>query len=72
MEPFLIEIGKKDGKRIDLYSHRGEEFIFVIEGSIEFKTSGETYMLNAGDSIYFESDVPHFASAQIFCQNDGA
>ncbi len=56
MEPFIIyspwEITKK-------YSHEGEEFIYVMEGCIEFLYGEDTYILEQGDNIYFDSCVPH-------------
>ncbi len=59
MEPFLVEFERKDRKEMSFYSHEGEEFIFVLEGSLEFRTRDEVHRLKQGDSLYFESDVPH-------------
>lgn len=36
-----------------------EEIILVVTGSLEVTISGETYRLNAGDSITFDPRVPH-------------
>ena len=38
---------------------KGEEFTFVLEGSLEFQTRDEVHRLKSGDSLYFESDIPH-------------
>jgi transcriptional regulator with XRE-family HTH domain len=59
MEPFLIEFEPRDEKDMSFYSHTGEEFIFILEGSVEFRTAKDVHRLEAGDSLYFESDVPH-------------
>jgi transcriptional regulator with XRE-family HTH domain len=59
MEPFLIEFKKRDRSEMSFYSHEGEEFIFVLDGTLEFRTRNEVHRLQTGDSIYFESDVPH-------------
>jgi transcriptional regulator with XRE-family HTH domain len=59
MEPFMIEFETKDERDLSFYSHEGEEFIFVLEGSLEFRTRDEVHQLAPGDSLYFESDVPH-------------
>jgi len=59
MEPFLVEFERKDEKDMSFYSHEGEEFIFVLEGSLEFRTKDEVHRLKVGDCLYFESDVPH-------------
>lgn len=39
--------------------HGGQEFVFVLEGRHEFYYDGQTYILNPGDAIYFNSDRPH-------------
>lgn len=59
MEPFLIEFERKDEKDLSFYSHEGEEFLFVLEGNLEFRTENDVHRLEQGDSLYFESDVPH-------------
>ena len=42
-----------------LSSHRGEEFIFVLEGAVEIYYGTETYTLQSGDSIYYDSIISH-------------
>ena len=39
--------------------HPGQEFCHVIEGSIEFLLDENEYILNQGDSFYFNSNVSH-------------
>jgi transcriptional regulator with XRE-family HTH domain len=58
MEPYIIE---SDSHERDPVSHEGEEFIYVLEGRQEFTFGSEKYILNEGDSIYFDSIVPHGA-----------
>ena len=62
MEPFLINIQSPTGKE-SLSSHEGEEFIFVLEGSIVVQYGAEEYILNKGDSIYYDSIVNHLVTA---------
>jgi mannose-6-phosphate isomerase-like protein (cupin superfamily) len=62
MEPFFVEILPESAKEKKLSSHEGEEFIAVITGSIEVQYGQETQILNAGDSIYYNSIVPHYVS----------
>jgi len=40
-------------------SHPGEELGYVIEGELELTLGDERYVLQAGDSFYFPSTVPH-------------
>lgn len=62
MEPFLIDVhpGASAGQ---LSSHEGEEFIVVVSGQVQLVFGRETSILNPGDSIYFNSVVPHNVSA---------
>ncbi len=62
MEPFLIDVKPHIGEAI-LSTHEGEEFIFVLDGGIELSYGKETYRLEAGDSIYYDSIVPHHLHA---------
>jgi len=59
MEPFLVEFEVRDKKDMVFFSHEGEEFIFVLEGELEFRTPDEVHILSPGDSLYFESEQPH-------------
>jgi transcriptional regulator with XRE-family HTH domain len=56
MEPFIISPAW-EGEAI--FQHEGEEFMYVLEGSHEFKYDGKKYILKKGDSIYFDSRIPH-------------
>jgi quercetin dioxygenase-like cupin family protein len=59
MEPFLIDVQPRNGEHPPLSSHEGEEFIYVLEGRIEINYGKTDYTLEAGDSIYYDSIVPH-------------
>lgn len=63
MEPFMIHLDAKSDVDFVLSSHEGEEFILVLEGAIEMSYGEEVYTLNEGDSIYYDSIVPHIAHA---------
>jgi transcriptional regulator with XRE-family HTH domain len=59
MEPFIIDIHGSSSKDIRTSSHEGEEFIYVLQGSVEILYGKETYVLTEGDSIYLDSIVEH-------------
>jgi transcriptional regulator with XRE-family HTH domain len=59
MEPFLVEFEPREREEMIFYNHKGEEFIFVLEGSLEFQGGDKLIVLNPGDSLYFDSDIPH-------------
>lgn len=58
MEPFIIDVHTEDGD-FNLSSHEGEEFIFVLEGEIEIKYGQDSFIVEKGDSIYYDSIIPH-------------
>lgn len=62
MEPFIIDVELHEDD-FKLSSHEGEEFIYVLEGEIEVIYGQDTYTLQAGDSIYYDSIVPHHLHA---------
>lgn len=59
MEPFIVDIKPEETNDFMLSSHEGEEFIYVLEGSVEINYGKEIYVLNTGDSIYYDSIVNH-------------
>lgn len=59
MEPFIIDVQPRGGEAAPLSSHEGEEFLYVLDGSIEISYGKTTYQLETGDSIYYDSVVPH-------------
>ncbi len=46
-------------KPIELTTHSGQEMDIVIEGTLEVQVGDNVEILNAGDSIYFDSGKPH-------------
>lgn len=63
MEPFIINIEPAATENLLLSSHEGEEFIYVLEGKVNIKYGINEYVLEAGDSIYYDSIVEHLVYA---------
>lgn len=59
MEPFIVDVNPAQESAHSLSSHEGEEFMFVLAGSIDIAYGKELYTLGEGDSIYYDSIVPH-------------
>ena len=59
MEPFIVEIEPREEKDTPVYQHAGEEFLFVLEGEMEFRGDDQVIILRAGDGLYFDSKIPH-------------
>ena len=65
MEPFIINVEYTDPDEMSALSHHeGEEFIYVLDGSVEVRYGSDKYVVNQGESIYFDSIVPHNISVQ--------
>ena len=41
------------------YNHEGEEFLYILEGELEFHYGDEIMRLQPGDSIFYDSATPH-------------
>lgn len=61
MEPLYIKLEEDDEK--EMSSHEGEEFMVVVEGKIIVKIGTTEQILEKGDSIYYNSVIPHFVGA---------
>ena len=63
MEPFIIDIDANEENQFTLSAHEGEEFIMVLKGVLEINYGKSTYALEEGDTIYYDSIVPHHVHA---------
>ena len=57
-EPFEVIVEPND-KPFYLNTHEGEEFNYVLEGTLLFRIKEKELILTVGDSIYFNSSIPH-------------
>ncbi|MDR1344054.1 MAG: cupin domain-containing protein [Tannerellaceae bacterium] len=59
-DPFLVTVHPKPADEdIYLNSHAGQEYNLILEGRIMLRINGKDLTLEAGDSIYFNSELPH-------------
>lgn len=59
-EPFLVTAEPvEDDKPIDYNAHPGQEFNYVLEGTLKVYINGYEVVLNEGDSLYFDSGIKH-------------
>ncbi|MDR1889533.1 MAG: XRE family transcriptional regulator [Zoogloeaceae bacterium] len=65
-EPFLITIDH-DAETFPIFEHPGTEFIFMLEGEIEYRHGQNTYQLKPGDSLTFRGDIPHGPEKLTHC-----
>jgi quercetin dioxygenase-like cupin family protein/DNA-binding XRE family transcriptional regulator len=62
MEPLLVSLDPDDDIA-PLVSHGGQEFNYVLEGTVRVTIGANHYDLRAGDSIYFDPRTPHGQAA---------
>ena len=58
MEPYILTL-PNNLKEVPMFKHNGEELFFVLQGKLNFTHGDRQYVLNAGDSIYFDSGIEH-------------
>ncbi len=59
LRAFMVTIKPHHAHKPVAYKHEGEEFIFVMDGKLEFTLGSKVYVLTKGESIHFNSDIPH-------------
>lgn len=59
MDPFIITVDPSGETDHELVGHEGEEWLFGMEGCIEIEYGKDVYVLHPGESIYYDSIVPH-------------
>lgn len=57
-EPFLISMDD-DSQRYPSFQHPGTEFIYMLEGELDYRCGQRTYSLEPGDTLSFNGNVPH-------------
>lgn len=61
-EPFIVTIEPRREKPSE-YSHPGQEFDYVLEGTLRIRIHENEVVLNEGDSIFFDSSYKHALEA---------
>ena len=59
MEPFIVDIESRTEDDLVYFQHHGEEFLFVVGGTVEFRGKDKVVTLDVGDSLYFDSNISH-------------
>jgi Acyl-coenzyme A synthetases/AMP-(fatty) acid ligases len=61
-EPFLVRVPFDESAQsqpIPVSAHKGEEFDYILRGSLKIEVAGHIDVLNPGDAIYYDSSEPH-------------
>jgi transcriptional regulator with XRE-family HTH domain len=59
VEPFVVTIEPGGSAGEETMKHPGQEFIYCLEGEVEYLVAGDSYVLAAGDTLLFEATEPH-------------
>jgi len=59
LEPFTMEISPESGNILTPVSHSGEEFVYCLEGKVEYFVGDESFILESGDRLLFKASQPH-------------
>lgn len=60
MAPFMVTVEPHDAEHpLALNTHEGQEFNYVVEGTLEITVAGKANVLNPGDTIMFDAGKPH-------------
>ena len=57
-DPFIVTVEPNDNP-LHYNTHEGQEFNLVLEGRLLLSVGGKELVLNEGDSLYFNSNLPH-------------
>ena len=59
VQPFVVTLHPGSGSGQDQIVHTGHEFVYCLNGRVRYEIAGDIYWLEAGDSLVFESHLPH-------------
>ncbi len=64
LEPVLVTLTQPT-EVFPLYQHPGVEFLYMLQGKMEYGAGTSRYILGRGDSLQFEGEVPHGPTALL-------
>jgi transcriptional regulator with XRE-family HTH domain len=58
VEPYLISLNT-DSDVFPTFQHEGLEFLYMLEGEVQYRHGERLYPMTPGDSLFFDADAPH-------------
>jgi transcriptional regulator with XRE-family HTH domain len=58
VEPYLITL-TAGSDVFPTFQHEGLEFLYMLEGAVDYRHGDRLYPLRPGDSLFFDADAPH-------------
>jgi len=59
MEPYILTLPLKPEENA-LFQHKGEEMLFVLEGTMKFFHGEKEFIVEEGDCVYFDGSIRHY------------
>lgn len=59
LEPFVVSVEPGGSASDETMKHPGQEFVYCLEGELEYLVAGDSYVLGPGDSLLFDATEPH-------------
>ncbi len=63
MDPYILTVPVRSRRR-RFFQHKGEEILFVLEGTSRFMHGDKEFLVEEGDCVYFDSSIPHLGIAE--------
>jgi transcriptional regulator with XRE-family HTH domain len=57
-EPYMITLNDNSDV-FPTFQHDGIEYLYFLEGRVEYRHGDQTFLMEPGDSLYFDADAPH-------------
>lgn len=57
-EPYMITLSD-EADVFPTFQHDGLEFLYFFEGCVEYRHADKTFIMEPGDSLFFDADAPH-------------
>jgi transcriptional regulator with XRE-family HTH domain len=57
-EPYLITLTDRSDV-FPIFQHTGVEYLYMLQGEVDYRHGSKIYKMRPGDSLLFDSDVPH-------------
>jgi len=58
VEPYMITLNTRSDV-FPTFQHEGLEYLYFLEGRVEYRHGQNTYLMEPGDSLFFDADAPH-------------
>jgi len=62
IDPYLLTRPPHHKRDLAAFKHKGQEMLFMLEGTMEFFHGGKRFILEEGDCIYWDSDIEHWGN----------